>query len=145
MLGRTTRRLAAGAALAGGLVMGSGAAALAHECFNASRSDQGNAMAGSRSQAWFTLRIADAIAGDVEAGAYSAADGACILAAYTETGAPLSFTVHVKGVTGQDGVIGLHNKNEDLYVNGKGIDHFFDAYGWAIFGAFDQCGVTFPM
>jgi hypothetical protein len=102
-------------------------------------------MAGSKSQAWFTLRIADAIADDVANGAYTAEDGECILAAYTASGAPLSFTIHVKGVTGQEGVIGLHNKHDDLHVDGKGIDHFFDAYGGAIFGAFESCGVSFPM
>lgn len=145
MFGRKMMRLGATAALSAGLVVGSGVGAWAHECFNASRSDTGNEMAGSRSQAWFTLRIADAIADDVANGAYTAEDGECLLAAYTETGAPLSFTIHVKGATGQEGVIGLHNKHEEQHTDGKGIDHFFDAYGWAIFSAFDECGVSFPM
>jgi hypothetical protein len=145
MFGRTIKRVVAGTALSAGLVVGSGVGAWAHECFNASRSDQGNAMAGERSQAWFTLRIADAIASDVEAGWYSAEDGACILDAYTATGAPLSFTLHVKGAIGQDGVIGMHNRNDELHVDGKGIDHLFDAYGWAIFTSFEDCGVSFPM
>ena len=138
--GRTGATLALGALM----VTGTGMGALAHECYNASRSAQGNESAGSHSQAWFTLRIADAIAGDVEAGAYSAEDGACILAAYTATGAPLSFTIHAKGANGQGGVIAERNPNSGLMTNGKGIDHFFDAWGWAIFQAFDECGVTPP-
>ena len=58
-------------ALSGMLVAGSGVGAWAHECFNASRSEQGNTSAGSHSQAWVTIAIADLIAGDVAGGLYS--------------------------------------------------------------------------
>ena len=50
------------------LVILSATGASAHECYNASRSDKGNEMAGSKSQAWFTLVVSDAIQGDADAG-----------------------------------------------------------------------------
>lgn len=143
MLGRTTRRLAAGAALAGALVLGSGAAAFAHECYNASRSDKGNEMAGSNSQAWFTLVVSDAIQGDADSGLITQEQADCINEAYAETGAPASFTFHVKGANGQDGLLAGNNPNDGLMANGKGIDHAFDAYGDAIFGSYAACGVEF--
>lgn len=143
MIGRTTRRLVAGAALAGSLVIGSGAGAWAHECYNASRSDRGNAMAGSHSQAWFTLVVNDAIQGDADQGRITQAQADCIKAAYAEAGGPASFTLMVKGAVGQDGVIAEHNPNKGLMTDGKGIDHAFDAYGEAIFGSYAACGVAF--
>jgi hypothetical protein len=136
-------RLGAGAALAAGLVFGSGAGAWAHECYNASRSAQGNAMAGSHSKAWFTLVVADAIQGDADGGFITQAQADCIKAAYAASGAPASFTFHVKGATGQDGVLADHNPNKGLMANGKGIDHAFDAYGAEIFGSYAACGVSF--
>jgi hypothetical protein len=143
MLGRTTRRLAAGAALAGALVLGSGAGAWAHECYNASRSDTGNEMAGSKSQAWFTLVVSDAIQGDVEAGLITQEQADCINEAYAESGAPASFTIHVKGANGQDGLVAGHNPNDGLMADGKGIDHALAAYGDVIFGGYAACGVEF--
>ena len=143
MLGRTTRRIAAGAALAGALVLGSGAGAWAHECYNASRSAKGNEMAGSKSQAWFTLVVSDAIQGDAESGLITQEQADCIIEAYAATGAPASFTIHVKGATGQDGVLAGHNPNDGLMTNGTGIDHAFAAYGDAIFGSYAACGVEF--
>ena len=144
MMGRVAGRAMGALALSGMLVAGSGVGAWAHECFNASRSEQGNASAGSHSQAWVTVAIADLIAGDVAGGLYSEEDGACIYEAYSATGSPLTFTLMVKGARGSDGVIGAKNKNEWLHSDGKGIDHLFDAYGGAIIGSFEACGVTPP-
>jgi hypothetical protein len=143
MFARTTRRLVVGAALAGGLVLGSGTAAWAHECYNASRSDQGNAMAGSHSQAWFTLVVSEAIQGDADLGLITQEQADCIMAAYAGSGAPSSFTFMVKGAHGQDGLIAGHNPNHGLMADGKGIDHAFMAYGDAIFGSYASCGVQF--
>ena len=64
MFSRTLTNVGAGVALAAALALGTGAAAYAHECYNPSRSDQGDAKAGANSQAWFTLVVADAIQGD---------------------------------------------------------------------------------
>lgn len=143
MRARSLTRLGAGFALTAGLVLGSGAGAWAHECYNASRSAQGNAMAGSNSQTWYTLVVADAIQGDADAGAITQQQADCIKDAYAASGAPASFTIMVKGANGQDGLIAGHNPNKALMTNGKGIDHAFDAYGEEIFGSYAACGVSF--
>jgi len=143
MFSRTITNVGAGVALAAALALGSGAAAYAHECYNASRSDQGNAKAGEHSQAWFTLVVADAINGDVESGFITPEQATCIEAAYMATGAPSSFTVMVKGAVGQDGLIAGHNPNTMHAADGKGIDHLFAAYGEQIMGSYLGCGVEF--
>ncbi|QGF24106.1 hypothetical protein [Raineyella fluvialis] len=137
------RRAGGAAVIAVGLAVATTSVASAHECYIASRSAQGNAMAGSNSQAWYTLVVADAIQGDVTAGRITQTQANCIKSAYAATGAPSSFTIHVKGVTGQDGVLAAHNPNDALMTNGKGVDHAFDAYGAQIFGSYAQCGVSF--
>ncbi|HET7799923.1 MAG TPA: hypothetical protein VFL38_05845, partial [Humibacillus xanthopallidus] len=111
MMGRVAGRCVGAFALAGVLVAGSGVGAWAHECFNASRSEQGNTMAGSRSQSWVTIAVADLIAEDVANGLYTEQDGACIYDAYAATGSPVTFTVKIKGANGTDGVLGASNKN----------------------------------
>ena len=68
MFSRVLTNVGAGIALAAALALGSGAAAYAHECYNPSRSDQGDAKAGANSKAWFTLVVADAIQGDADSG-----------------------------------------------------------------------------
>ncbi|HEY2950773.1 MAG TPA: hypothetical protein VGJ53_20650 [Micromonosporaceae bacterium] len=125
-------------------VLGAGSA-WAHECYNASRSDQGDTAAGTHSQAWFQLVISDAIAEDVANGLYTAEQGECIYAAWTAGGGPASFTIHVKGVNGQDGVLAEHNPNDGLVANGRGIDHLFDAYGELLVSSFLGCGVNPPV
>lgn len=144
MMGRVAGRVVGALALSGVLVAGSGVGAWAHECFNASRSEQGNASAGSHSQAWVTIAIADLIADDVANGLYSEQDGACIYEAYAATGSPLTFTLMVKGAKGSDYVIGSKNKNEWLHGDHRGIDHLFDAYGATFVASFEACGVTPP-
>ena len=114
-------RWGAGAALAGALVVGSGAGAFAHECFNASRSAQGNTSAGG----FITQKQAD-----------------CILEEYAATGAPSSFTVHVKGANGNDGTLASKNPNQYLKTNHKGVDTIFAAWGDEIFGSYAACGAT---
>jgi hypothetical protein len=131
------------AATAAFAMLGAGSA-WAHECYNASRSEQGNTAAGAHSQAWFTLVIADAIAEDVANGLYTAEQGDCIYAAWTAGGGPASFTIHVKGVTGQDGVLAERNPNDGLVANGRGIDHVFDVYGELLASSFLGCGVNPP-
>ncbi|MDP5228008.1 MULTISPECIES: hypothetical protein [Arthrobacter] len=140
----TRHRIRAGAGLlmAGALAFVGGTGAYAHDCFNASRSAQGNASAGANSQAWFTLVVADAIQGGVGQG-YDQAQADCWAAAYAASGAPASFTIHSKGAVGQGGTIGTNNPNEYLLANGKGIDHVFDAYGMQIMGTAASCGIQF--
>lgn len=142
MILRPARRLGSVLAATAGLVLVTGTVASAHECFIANRSDQGDAAAGANSQAWFTLVVADGIQSDVGT-AYDQATADCIIDAYAATGAPASFTFHVKGVVGQDGVLADHNPNDIRLMDGHGVDHAFDVYGDAIFGSFAQCGVSF--
>src|SRR4029453_11424645 len=97
MFSRTLTNVGAGVALAAAMALGTGAAAYAHECYNPSRSDRGDAKAGANSQAWFTLAVDDAIQGDVSTGFLTQEEADCIKAAYAETEAPSSFTVMVKG------------------------------------------------
>ncbi len=138
MFKRTLTNVAAGVALAAAGVLATGAAAYAHECFNPNRSDKGNAGA-SNSQAWLTVHVAELTGG------LSEEDATCVLDAYAATGAPVSFTIHVKGVNGQDGTIGANNPNrETKAADGKGIDEIFAAYGGEIMGSFEVCGAELP-
>jgi hypothetical protein len=143
MFSRMLTHVGAGVALAAALTLGSGAAAYAHECYNPSRSDQGDAKAGANSQAWFTLVVADAIQGDAGSGMITQQQADCIKAAYAATGSPSSFTVLVKGAVGQNGVIAAHNPHSEHAADGKGIDHLFPAYGQQILGSYAACGVQF--
>ena len=143
MFSRTLTNVGAGVALAAALALGTGAAAYAHECYNPSRSDQGDAKAGANSQAWFTLVVSDAIQGDAASGFITQEEADCIKLAYAGSGAPASFTVMVKGAVGQGGVIAAHNPNLSHSTDGKGIDHAFAAYGEQIFGSYAVCGVEF--
>ena len=140
MFSRSLINIGAGVALAAVLALGSGAAAYAHECFIPNRSEQGNAKAGANSQAWYTLVVADAIQGDVGPEGITQAQADCILREYTATGAPSSFTVHVKGATGQDGTLAAHNPNLAKGGDGKGVDYIFAAYGEQIGGSYALCG-----
>ena len=141
MFSRSLINVGAGVALAAVLALGSGAAAYAHECFNPNRSDQGDAQAGAHSKAWYTLVVADVIQEELEEGILTAQQAECVLAEYASTGAPSSFTVHVKGATGQDGTIGANNPNVGHAGDGKGIDTIFAAYGEQIGGSYGTCGV----
>jgi hypothetical protein len=143
MRSQLIRRVGAGLGLAAAIVLGTGATAFAHECINSSRSDKGNEKAGANSQAWFTIHVEEALAGDVADGLITGDQAACILEEYSATGSPMSFTIHVKGAVGQDGTIGSHNPNEELMSDGRGIDHFIDLYGAAIFGSYAACDAEF--
>lgn len=137
MFKRTLTNIGAGVALAAAGVLATGAAAYAHECFNPNRSDQGNAGA-SNSQAWLTVYIEEITEG------MSEEDASCFLDAYAATGAPSSFTIHVKGVNGQDGVIAGNNPHPEKASDGQGIDEIFAAYGAQILGAFETCEIAPP-
>ncbi|WP_234660693.1 hypothetical protein [Agromyces marinus] len=131
------RNVGAGVGLTAALVLGSGAAAYAHECFNANRSDQGNAGA-SKSQTWLTVHVEELTFGMPEE------DASCVLDAYAATGAPSSFTIKIKGANGQGGTIGANNPHEGKAADGQGIDEIFAAYGAEIAGSFATCGVELP-
>lgn len=138
---RYASRLGRSVALAAALCLATATTAAAHECYNASRSEQGNLKAGSQSNAWFTLVVADVIAEEVAEGLYDEATGECVLDAYEAAGGPASFTIKVIG--GKDGLLAGGVTNHEILSNGKGIDHVFAAYGGTIIGAYAGCGVDF--
>lgn len=139
MFDHKLRRTGIGLVVGTGLLLGSSGSAWAHECFNASRSAQGNASAGANSNAWFTLAVADAVQGDVETGTITQTQADCIKAWWAASGNPSSFTIHVAGKN----TLAENNPNKGLMSNGKGIDHLFDAYGGDIFTAYTPCGASF--
>ena len=135
---RILTNIGAGVALAAAAVLGTGAAAYAHECFNPNRSEQGNAGA-SNSESWLTVHVEELTFG------LPAADAECVLGEYAATGAPSSFTIKVKGANGQGGTLGTNNPNHDTKAaDGQGIDEIFAAYGAEIVGSFEACGAALP-
>ncbi|KNX36242.1 hypothetical protein [Luteipulveratus halotolerans] len=136
---RSALRGVAAVGIAAGLVAGTAGGALAHECFNASRSDQGNAMAGTKSQAWASVPLHVVL---TEFIGLPEPLAACVEEKAPAAGIPSSFVFGIKQAQGQDGVIAEHNKNMDakgLGSNGKGIDHGELAYGDAIGALIGQC------
>jgi len=130
------RRTAATLALTTALVAAGAGAASAHECYIANRSAQGNAGA-SHSSNWYTLQMEELYrSGHLFLGGDPLTDAqvAKALAMTAEAGVPLSFTVFERFTLprSMDELEGLSTKSAD----GKGIDHFFVAYGDAIAGIF---------
>jgi len=126
----TTVRRVVGVAVGGAvLVVASAGSAWAHECYNASRSAQGNAGA-SNSQAWLTVSVVD-FANSGEEFPAELAD--CFLGNWFAGGGPETFTIHVKGANGTGGVI-AENAPPAQLADGRGIDHIEEAYG-ALFEA----------
>ncbi|HET6625266.1 MAG TPA: hypothetical protein VFG63_02655 [Nocardioidaceae bacterium] len=131
------RAVASTAAAAALLVVGAGGA-FAHECYVANRSDQGNTMAGTNSQAWETVSL-DTILTVFIGLPQSLAD--CVEAKAPDAGIPSSFVLGMKQAVGQEGVIAENNPNMStvLGADGQGIDHAEDAYGDAIGALIGQC------
>lgn len=137
MFRRTMTNFGAGVALAAAAVLGTGAAAYAHECFNPNRSEKGNAGA-SHSDVWLTVYFEELT------GHLDPEDAECVLDAYTATGAPTSFTIMVKGAKGQGGVLASNNPHSEKAGDGSGIDEIFAAHGGQIMGSFEACGAALP-
>jgi hypothetical protein len=131
--------VAAGSAFALAAMAGPAAA---HECFNASRSAQGNASAGAHSAAWHEFSL-DTVLTQFIGVDQPTAD--CVEAHAADFGLPSSFVFGDKQAVGQDGVIAEHNPNlttKGLGSNGKGIDHGEEVYGEALFAAIGSCSPT---
>lgn len=141
-MSRTTRhviRLSAGLAGAVALTLTTVGGAFAHECYVANRSAQGNAMAGTHSQAWETVSLDTILTQFIGVPADVAA---CVEAKAPAAGIPDSFVFGAKQAQGQGGVIAENNPNmtaDRLAADGKGIDHAEDAYGPAIFTLIGEC------
>ena len=130
------RRTAATLALTTALVAAGAGAASAHECYVANRSAQGDAGA-SHSQNWYTLTLDELFrSGHLFLGGAPLTDAqvATALDMAKEQGIPLRFTVFERFTLPKslDELDGVTSKSSD----GKGIDHFFIAYGDAIVGIF---------
>ena len=130
------RRTAATLALTTALVAAGAGAASAHECYIVGRSAQGNAGA-SHSANWYTLQLEELYrSGHHFLGGEPLTDAqvSTALAMSTEAGVPLSFTVFERFTIprSMNELEALATKSAD----GKGVDHFFVAYGDAIAGIF---------
>ena len=132
---KTARRaLVAGAAALGMVLVPS--AAFAHDCIQVSRSDQGSTQAGTRSQAWVSFSVADAVASEE----HDAATTACILDGWAEAGGPAVISLHVKGANGSDGVVAGKNPNTQVLSDGRGID-LLSSWMPTIDAIYEECGV----
>lgn len=138
-----TRRSIAAAAIACAALFGTSGTALAHECFNASRSAQGNTGADN-SPVWETVQLAEFFA-DPSLG-LSATQQSQALQLAEEQGIPSSFTIYV----GNHTLLTRANSGTDTpavdkhSADGKGIDHIFDAYGDQLIGIVIAVGGTPP-
>ncbi len=132
-------RVARATVLAISLIAVTAGATFAHECFNASRSAQGNAGA-AHSANWATESVAGlffiihefGIPGVTEA--LSPEEAAVAAEAALEMGVPAEVTIfmgkHTIGANGKAFTEG------DQAANGRGIDHFFAAHGESIVTAY---------
>ena len=104
-------------------------AALAHECFNASRSAKGNESSGTHANTWEAVTLFDFFV--FEAG-LSEDDAEAALALLPED-VPTETTIFFGPITIGEGSHAFEEGGQA--TDGKGIDHFFDAYGEDILGA----------
>lgn len=122
------------------LTMMAGGSAWAHECFNASRSAQGDAAVGAHSAAWQEVSlntIVTVFLGQTQEVA------ACVEPLAMAAGVPESFVFGNKQAQGQDFVIAERNPNmvdKGLASDGHGIDHAEDVYGATVVGLIFECG-----
>ena len=129
-----TRLLTTLAATVAVLALGATAAS-AHECFNASRSAQGNDSVAAHSAAWDAVSLDTVL---TEFIGLPAGLAACVEAHADEFGIPSTFVFGGKQ-SAKSGVIAESNPNTELLSNGKGIDHGEDVYGPLIGAAIGAC------
>jgi len=125
------RRIKAGfvaVAIAATMIVGSGTA-WALDCFIASRSEQGNAAAGSHSRVWVTLTVEGFAHGPDFPPGY---DPDCFVAEWLAGGGPASLTVR------SNKVIGENSSNPNL-GSGAGLNHIETAYGALFVASLQAC------
>lgn len=138
LFNRHTARAAGVTLGAAALVASSAGAALAHECFVANRSDQGNASVAAHSSAWISFTLDDVLRQFI--GLTDEDVIACVEAAAPAAGLPDLFVVGGKQAQGTDGVIMENNPNLDAKAaDGKGIDHAEEAFDPIIGGLIGAC------
>ena len=131
-------RVARATVLAVSLIAVTAGATFAHECYNASRSAQGNAGA-NHSTNWSTESVAElftiihlfGIPG-VDT-ALSAEQAEVAFEAALEMGVPAEVTIFIRDLIGAHGRAFTEGGKA---ADGKGIDHFFVAHGQALVNAY---------
>ena len=132
------RRIASASVLSLLILAIGASSAFAHECFNASRSAQGNTGA-QHSDNWFNLSLEflyTVLLPEETGLELSEAGLAYALEASAEAGIPDGFVIRVDktiGVNGNEITVPGFEKNG---ADGHGIDHAVDAYGDQIVGIF---------
>lgn len=119
MLGST--RLIAGAALSGALVLAAATPAMAYDCYNASRSDQGASQAAANSGNWYSP--AEFIAAVAPFQLTSQQLAAISAAVAADPRVPSNYVIFFN--SHHPGEL-AHNISVELATNGKGIDHSDD-------------------
>lgn len=132
------RRLTVSAALGLLIVAGSASSVFAHECYVASRSDQGNVQAGANSSQWVTIsgsEIFGFIAQMTGGPQLTDAQLAWAQAAAEAAGAPKTLTVFENHTIAEGTpAMGANGHATD----GKGIDHVFDGLIYVYVDAYQQ-------
>jgi len=122
---RTARVLSVGVGAVLAVLLTAGGAS-AHECFVVNRGGTPNG------NAWFSIDVDAEVAAGVQAGEFTAEQGACLTDAL-----PSTISIKVKGANGSGGTLIENNPNvEAKGADGKGIDHI-GAY-------FAACGIGGP-
>jgi hypothetical protein len=119
--------------------------ALAHECYNASRSAKGNAGA-DHSPRWLTVQLAEFFA-DPSVGLTEAQQQQALALAQAR-GIPSSFTIfigtHTIGSNPKTGELTPAFGRNGKAADGKGIDHIFARYGEQLIAIVIEVGGTPP-
>lgn len=136
---RTWTRVGSVVVATGALLAAGPGAALAHECFVANRSAQGNASVSAHSAAWTTItpEFLFSVIIPLPTGA-----AACAVAAWNANpDLPPYVVVGAKQAVGQDGVIAANNPNfaTGKASDGQGIEHAEEAFDAAIGAILGQC------
>ncbi len=118
--------LVAGTVLAGAILTGTAGSALAYDCFNSSRSAQGNTAAAAHSDNWYS--VPEFL---VAVGFTSDQVAAVMPTILADTRIPANFTVFYND---KHDIELAQKMREDLAVNGTGIDHS-DDYSTPVFDA----------
>ena len=131
------RKSLVGLGLAGAIAV-SATPALAHECFIANRSAQGNAAVSANSQAWFTITP------EILFGEFIGLTGdtlTCAVDAWkADPSLPPYIVVGGKQAQGSDGVIMGKNPNlATKAADGKGVDHAAEVYDPTIGAIIGAC------
>jgi opacity protein-like surface antigen len=138
-------RLARSLVLAAALVAVTASATLAHECYVANRGANGVIGAGTHSRSWFAADLEE-LAAFISNPADPTAPPplneeqlAYFVARAEELGVPATFAIFVGGRPHTGGFTiaenaGFEKNGRD--TDGQGIDHFFAAFGDAIFTAY---------